>query len=469
MIGARYDAAQTTDDNTRHWANADGLSARQANSLEVRRVTRERARYEVANNCYARGMVETIADLSVGRGAQLQILRRRGNLQQRTDAQVVERLFDEWADEVGLWAKLWTARVARSVDGEGCGLMRTDWSLESPVKLTIQPLETDHFTSGYQDGWEAGEIDGLDVDDVGNVIRYHVMPSHPAEDLGGMQDPVLVSERAGYLWFRGCRPGQLRGVSELLPALPLFALLRRFTLATLHAAETAANFAGVLETTGPGSEQPAEFERIEFERNALLTLPAGAKLGQLQAQHPATTYEMFKLQVLCEIARCLQLPRGLALLDSSNYNYSSGRLDRQGTDQFLAVDHQSAEAQILRKAWRAWLSEARLVDGYLPESYRQSRSPVKVRWLWSGLGHVDRQKEAAGTEIDLRLCRTTLADECARDGRDWEEVLEQRAEEIARQTQLGLHQTQGPSPSNTEVPYEDEEEATSRREPAYSG
>ena len=57
----RYDAAITNDDNRRHWAAADHLSANSANSAAVRRTLRARARYEVANNSYARGIVLTLA------------------------------------------------------------------------------------------------------------------------------------------------------------------------------------------------------------------------------------------------------------------------------------------------------------------------------------------------------------------------------------------------------------------------
>lgn len=54
FIRARYDAATSTENNRRHWANADALSADAAASPEVRRTLRNRARYEVANNSYAR-------------------------------------------------------------------------------------------------------------------------------------------------------------------------------------------------------------------------------------------------------------------------------------------------------------------------------------------------------------------------------------------------------------------------------
>jgi hypothetical protein len=48
-VRGRYDAAATTEENRRHWANADMLSAAAANNPQVRRTLRSRARYEVAN------------------------------------------------------------------------------------------------------------------------------------------------------------------------------------------------------------------------------------------------------------------------------------------------------------------------------------------------------------------------------------------------------------------------------------
>ena len=74
FLRARYDAAQTTDANRRHWAGADGLSADAANTAEVRRILRNRARYEVANNAYARGIVLTLANDVIGTGPRLQML-----------------------------------------------------------------------------------------------------------------------------------------------------------------------------------------------------------------------------------------------------------------------------------------------------------------------------------------------------------------------------------------------------------
>jgi len=54
-VRARFDSAATSEDNRRHWINADALSADAATNVQVRRTLRNRARYEVANNSYARG------------------------------------------------------------------------------------------------------------------------------------------------------------------------------------------------------------------------------------------------------------------------------------------------------------------------------------------------------------------------------------------------------------------------------
>ena len=74
IVRAKFDSAQTTPDNRRHWANADLLSADAAATPEVRRVLRSRARYEVANNCYARGIILTLANDVISTGPRLQML-----------------------------------------------------------------------------------------------------------------------------------------------------------------------------------------------------------------------------------------------------------------------------------------------------------------------------------------------------------------------------------------------------------
>lgn len=443
MIRARYDAATIDDENRRHWANADNLSARQANSPEVRDRLRRHARYEVANNCYARGIVNTLADVIIGYGPTLSLARPMDAAAGLIAAlAVTTRLFNEWAEEVNLWGKLWTMRVAKAQDGEAFGLLRTNPRLESPVSLDLQLIEAEQVTDGLMGGdWlDPNKVDGVELDELGNPIVYKILKDHPGDTVFDLE-PISISASQVLHWYRQDRPGQVRGIPEITPALPLFAQLRRFTLATLTAAETAADIAALLKTTLPSDDEdlPASWDSIPITRGMMTTLPADYDLAQMKAEHPTTTYEMFKREILCEIGRALQLPRMMTLMDASGYNYSSGRLDKQASDRSIDVDRYQCELMVLRKIWSAWFGEAVRIAGFLPREI-ESGAVAKPQWLWHELGHVDRAKEATGAAQDLANNTTTLADECARVGRDWEQVLQQRARELALLRELGISQ-----------------------------
>jgi capsid protein len=244
--------------------------------------------------------------------------------------------------------------------------------------------------------------------------------------------------------------------------LPLFAQLRRFTLAVLAAAETAADFAGILYTDAPanGEADAAEpFEPIELEKRALLTMPGGWKMSQLQAEQPATTYAEFKREILNEIARCLNMPYNVAACNSSSYNYASGRLDHQVYYKSIRVEQSQLGLTVLDRILAAWLDEAVLVEGYLPDSLRTLDADLTHQWMWDGNDHVDPQKEANAQATRLTNHTTTLAHEYARQGRDWEAELRQRAKEIELMAELGLTVAAVVPSVSPEVPDEVPEES----------
>jgi lambda family phage portal protein len=437
VVRGRYDAAITNPDNYRHWALADGLSADAAASPHVRRILRNRARYEVANNSYARGIVLTLANDGVGTGPRLQLMAIDG-----ADARQVERGFLDWARGVDLAEKLRLLRVAACEDGEAFALLTSNPSLPGPVKLDLKLIEADQITTPLTTpNLTTNAIDGIDFDPAGNPVAYHVLRHHP----GGPNSMVAQADRvpAGSIihFFRPDRPGQRRGVPEITPALPLFAQLRRYTLAVLAAAETAADYAGIVYTDAPaGGEADAvePMDTIRLEQRALLTMPGGWKMEQMRAEQPATTYAEFKHEILNEIARCLNMPFNIAAGNSSGYNYASGRLDHQTYYKAIHVDQARMAIQVLDRVFAAWVQEALLIDGFLPESLRQSGTDWSHQWFWDGHEHVDPLKEANAQGKRLENHTTTLADEYARKGQDWEAQLQQRAREFKLMRELGL-------------------------------
>lgn len=440
-LRAKYDAANTTLDNMKHWSRADGLSAAAANSTDVRRTLRNRSRYEVANNSYARGITLTLANDVVGTGPRLQMLTA-------DDAanRFVETEFFAWAEAVGLAEKLRTMRLARVSDGESFGLLTSNESFETPVKLDVKLIEADQVTSPTLTLDTQRYIDGIRFDAAGNATSYDILRAHPGDvtfTISEEYDSVPASAVLHY--FRCDRPGQIRGIPDITPALPLFAQLRRFTLAVLAAAETAADFAGILYTDAPagGEADAAEpFEPIELEKRALLTMPGGWKMAQMHAEQPATTYAEFKREILNEIARCLNMPFNVAAGNSSGYNYASGRLDHQTYFKSIRVEQSQMARTVLDRILHAWLREAVLIEGYLPPSLRTLDASFEHQWFWDGHEHVDPAKEANAQKIRLANRTTTLAHEYARQGRDWEAELRQCAKEVSMMRELGLSQDQ---------------------------
>jgi lambda family phage portal protein len=443
-VRGRYDAAATNEENRRHWANADLLSPDAANNPRVRSILRSRARYEVANNSYARGIVLTLANDCIGTGPRLQML-----TDDDAANRVIEQEFMQWADSVGLAEKLRTMRMSRAESGEVFAMLVTNPRIDSPVKLDLRLIEADQVTTPQllrQTG-EMISVDGIIFDPYWNPVEYHVLKTHPGDNIQRFSldyDRVPASSVVHY--FRADRPGQSRGIPEITPALPLFAQLRRYTLAVLAAAETAADFAAVLFTDAPanGEADPVEpMDLVELERRMATVLPGGWKLSQIQAEQPATTYGEFKREILNEIARCLNLPYNIAAGNSSGYNYASGRLDHQTYYKSIRVDQDHLGLVVLDRVLWAWLDEAILISELLPMWMRTAAfRDLTHQWFWDGQEHVDPAKEANAQATRLVNHTTTLAYEYARQGRDWESELRQRAKEVALMNTLGLTMAQ---------------------------
>jgi lambda family phage portal protein len=492
MLRAKFDSAQTTTDNRRHWANADHLSANAAANPEVRRILRSRARYEVANNSYARGIVLTLANDVVGTGPRLQMLLGDG-----VDAgmnQTIEREFAAWAKVVDLPGKLRTMRMARAQDGETFAVLFDNEAVESPVRLDLKLIEADQVTTPDRLPDRTQAVDGIVFDAFGNPIEYHVLKGHPGDGSGGFgREYDRIAAEAMIHWFRTDRPGQRRGLPDILPALPLFAQLRRYTLAVIAAAESAANIAIFMKTTAPPGGEAAEVDAgvtMDFEPNMAVFGPEGWEPMQIRAEQPATTYGEFKHEILNEIARCLNMPFNIACGNSSGYNYASGRLDHQTYYKSIRVEQAQIETLILDRILAAWLAEAVRVFGwrhvgdnatrYSDAAYARAKQKAlgpkapndfPHQWFWDGHEHVDPAKEASAQAQRLASHTTTLATEYARQGKDWETELRQRAKETALMKELGLAPAQAQpiaSPTkqdDTEEKDEDDEDAdrTGRR------
>lgn len=449
-IKARYEAALTTAENRPLWLATDYLSAKAANSFGVRRTLKIRSRYEAANNSYFRGIVDSIANDLVGTGPRLQV-----RLEDRMASKRVEFAWNQWSRAISLPDKLRLLAKAKITDGEAFALLVTNPMLRvtvggtvnvsDSVQLDVIPIESDQVTTPDPGFIDYFWVDGIVLDRIGNPTEYHVLRHHPGDLFVPQLNPMVYDRlppRIVAHWFRQDRPGQVRGVPEITPALDLFAQLRRYTKAVLTAAETAADVAAYLKTQAPPdgeTDDPNPFDQLPIDRGIMLTLPAGTDIAQIKAEQPTTTYEAFVRTLLREIARCLQVPANVALGDSSTYNYSSGRLDHLNYHRRMKIERAQCEHIILQKIFHAWLEEAVMIEGLLPPGITSAHIPH--RWFWDSVESIDPVKDETANQIALMNATTNLAELYAERGMEWEEAIIQRGHEIDLMQKVGVPYT----------------------------
>jgi len=441
-VSAKYDAAGFSRQTVEHWLDADALSAVAANSPDVRKKLRDRCRYEVANNSYASGIEQVLVNDIVGSGARLQVTDS-----DRALARTIEDKFGQWCKAVDLAEKHRVKHAAEFHDGESFTVMGTLQDLPTAVKLDIVLVESEQVSAAGTTNFDAMYFgDGVAVNNFGVPVKYRILDQHPGGPLGGLAvgNYGWKDYDAKYVMhcFRATRPGQLRGIPQITAALPLFAQLRRYTLSVLTASESASDMATFIKTTqGDNYDQASltAFQSRKIPRGMLTVLPEGYDIGQLDAKQPITTYAQFKAEILKEVARCANVPFYIAAGDTSALNYYPAQMEAQIYMRRIEVERSDDELKWLDPIFNAWLSEAVLIPGYLPETAKNYlANGARHLWRWPAFVHIDPVKEAEAAKIRLSTRTTTLAQEMRDGAYDWEEVLEQQKIEQDRLAELGL-------------------------------
>jgi capsid protein len=146
----------------------------------VRPILRNRSRYDVANNSYARGIVLTLAHDVVGTGPRLQLLAADAEANRR-----IEQAFMQWA-KVGLAERLRTMRMTRATDGEAFAVLIGNPSLTADIQLDLRLVEADQVCTSDLNPRMQPTVDGIVFDQWGNPVEYHVLRAHPGDAAGGI-------------------------------------------------------------------------------------------------------------------------------------------------------------------------------------------------------------------------------------------------------------------------------------------
>lgn len=417
-IQAKFDVAQTTADNRKHWANTDNLSARAAISPIVRQVVRVRSRYEAENNSWYSGILRTAVNHIVGAGPRLQLLSDNPEANKR-----VERAWRRWALSVDFIDTLRTQVETYWRDGE-VFVMRADRFNNFPLTLDIRTFEADQVSSPWMSlSHDPLEDDGIRFDRGTNELQFYVWDSHPGNRTQvAARSGEWYSSREVLHLFRADRPGQTRGIPRATPSLQTLPIMRRQELATLYSAETAANFAMYLKTTAPNldvASSPQDFAEIEITRNMLTTLPAGWEIGQVEPKQPGPLYEMFQRQALQSFSRCTNMPYSLAAGTGKDSNFSSFKGDMKNVwEPEVKCEQSRIEVSILENVFRWFLDAAVFIPGLL--NGLPPIGEIDHTWHWPPLPELDAVDAATAATLRLSSGLSTPTDEYARRGLDWQ-------------------------------------------------
>lgn len=327
-----------------------------------------------------------------------------------------------------------------------------------PYRLALDIIESDRLATPSDLRSNKSIRSGVELGERGEPVAYYIRKSHPGDMAYKYRTPTsdqfiryparneLGRPNILHLyWIK--RPGQTRGEPFFAPVMTYFKDLSDYMEAELVAARVAACFAAFIKKTNPydaaigrAGSTNSKSQRIEsIEPGMIEYLNPGEEVSQVSPNRPGGTFEPFVERILRAISSALNLPYEVVAKDFSRTNYSSARAALLEARRFFRVRQDFIAKKLCNPIWEMLLEEAYLL-GELPvlNFYDNRIDLVRARWIAPGWGWVDPTKEVEASRESIDGNLSTLADEAAALGKDWEEVLEQRAREEKRLRELNL-------------------------------
>ncbi|MBR7961240.1 phage portal protein [Burkholderia vietnamiensis] len=457
-----------------------------------------RSRDLARNDGWASGGITRILDNTVGAHLRLSAnpdyrslaMRARGFDASWADEfrRAVEALWRSFSEDIGHYndvsrqltmsQQLRLALRHKLIDGES--LFVSYWMPErmgvgaARYATSFLLVDPDRLSNPYQIVDTKYLRGGVEIDDYGVPLAYHIRKAHQNDWYNAVEsmewERVVREDEDGWRRvihdFERDRAGQNRGIGVFTPVLAHAKMLARYYGVELQAATVATIFGTYV--TSPfdpkmiESAMDSDGEELGFyqdlradwskERPAMLnnvripTLAPGEDIKQVNAAHPHSGFGEFAHEMLRSIAAALGVSAEQITQDWSRTNYSSARaamLESWKTLSRRSADFKVGTATPIYACWLQEAMESGQLDEVLPRNapdYIEAATEYsRCDWLGVGRGYVDVTKEAAGAVMRMDGGLSTLRDEAKEQGRDWEEVLHQRALEVKMFKELGLN------------------------------
>ena len=461
-----------------------------------------RSRDLARNNGIAAGSLQTLKDNIVGAVLRLSAMpdyRLLGWQRERARewGNRVESEFRTYADSTECDAGRTLTLLGLTLQGLGSTLLNGE-ALTLPLWLPrpgarwatrLLMIEADRLSTPLGMETRADLRGGIEIDAYGAPVAYHIRKRHPGDVFGfgrygGWLAAALAANPADWERIPAATPwgrkrvihlhdkertGQSRGKPLVSAVMREFHMAGKYQTTELQAAVANSLIAAFLESDldqqsaaelfgdNPRDAWDASVAQTrnirQLQGAAVIPLPAGARLSSFTPGRPNAAFEAFMQAVLRHIAAGMNLPYELLLKDFSKTNYSAARAALLEAWRYFHGRRRWLTDYFLRPIYELWLEEAvnaGRIDA--PGFYDNRYAYTRCRFIFAGRGWVDPVKEATAAQLRMESGLSTMEAECAEQGLDWEEVLEQRAFEQARMRELGIVPAAAAKPGPGEPP-----------------
>lgn len=430
-------------------------------------IMRARGRQLASSNEYGRRFLTLCATNIVGRtGPKLQVRaykdQRDPNKPTTLDKSAndaIEIHYDKWGKRADITGKSNLAHLYRMAikaaarDGEA--LVRKVRRRDLPYGMAVQLLDADRLDESINQ--TIGNItirQGVEIDETGRPLAYYIKTTHPGDRYGTSNKTVERVPAADIIHlYLPERPEQLRGYTWFHAVLLRAAQLHGFNEAAVTAARIGASKIAALEraeeapdltaTMADGQVGPAM--QMNIEAGEMFELPPGYKLSSWNPEYPHANFDSFVKTTMRGISSGLDVATHNLSGDMTDVNYSSARIAELAEREVWMVLQDWFVHSMVEPLYQDWLALSLLRGDITFELSGKSLPADKLakfanasrfqgrRWRW-----VDPSKEirAFKEAVDLKITsRTRIA---AEQGEDFEDVLDELAQEDALISEAGL-------------------------------
>lgn len=491
--GIVYDGAKR-DRFTSDWRGSSGSA--DSDLVPSLATLRERSRELVRNNPIAASIVRVMVDNIIGTGIRVQARVAAEEVGLSPEAAAAwnaraERLFLQWSrhcdlhdhcDFFGIQSLICERWI---VDGEIINVPVQVERIGRSWLTAMQVIECDRLQDPLDSSVPLDRLrSGVELDANDAPAAFWIARTHPG-DRFAPATKVIVDRvpawtedgirRVQHVMLAR-RSAQSRGEPFLAPIMEDLRHLGQYDEAELIAARIAAchtvwrkqelpDF--TLET--PDQTTSAGDPVTEIEPGLVVDLAPGEDVTFGNPSRPSSNYEAFIKAKLRICGAPYGLPLELVLSDWSETSWTSGRMSLIEARRSFRRMQRTVIGRVLQGMYELVIEEA-VRDGRLeaPTFDAQREAWLQSSWIPPGSTWVDPVKEVQASKMAVELCVSTLAEECAAQGRVFEEVAEQRAREIALLKKLGLptgtEQKQASNGAATDDRSDDADEGRERAE-----